>query len=179
MIADRGHGYSSPLRRAGCGALPVQSLPKPEVLVWILDSAVRRHRSCVHLRPAQARRRPGSRAGSPAALLSTIAGVLPEADVARVRELCTGRVPGHARNQVRVELEQSRQAVTIVECRPARLVGLTGSSMRSSATRSASSGAEPPTKSARALGGRPRAEPGRTPAPRDRTRMAQLDHSWV
>jgi len=46
--------------------------------------------------------------------------VLPEADVARVRELCTGRVPGHARNQVRVELEQSRQAVTIVECRPVR-----------------------------------------------------------
>ena len=44
--------------------------------------------------------------------------MLPEADVVRVRELCTGRVPEHARNQGRVELEQSRQAVTIVECRP-------------------------------------------------------------
>lgn len=100
------------IRRLGAeraaAPFPVQSQPKSEVSVWILDSAVRRHRSCVHLRPAQARRRPGSRAGSPAAPLSTIAGVLPEADVARVRELCTGRVPEHARNQVRVELEQSR-----------------------------------------------------------------------
>jgi hypothetical protein len=46
--------------------------------------------------------------------------VLPAADVARIRELCAKRVPDHARDEVRVELEESRQAVTIVECRPPR-----------------------------------------------------------
>jgi len=44
--------------------------------------------------------------------------VLPEADVARVRELCATRVPDHARHQVRVELDESPQALTIIECRP-------------------------------------------------------------
>lgn len=50
--------------------------------------------------------------------MSTLRGVLPRADVARVRELCAARVPDHARGQVLVELEESRQAVTIVERRP-------------------------------------------------------------
>ena len=44
--------------------------------------------------------------------------VLPEADVARIRELCEARVPPEAREHVRVELEQERQAVNIVERRP-------------------------------------------------------------
>jgi Protein of unknown function (DUF3024) len=45
--------------------------------------------------------------------------VLPETDVASIRELCEARVPSEAREHVRVELEQERQAVNIVECRPA------------------------------------------------------------
>ena len=44
--------------------------------------------------------------------------MLPETDVARIRKLCAERVPDHVRDQVRVELEEGRQAVTIVECRP-------------------------------------------------------------
>ena len=44
--------------------------------------------------------------------------MLPPADVARIRTLCAERVPDHAHDQVRVELEEDRQAVTIVECRP-------------------------------------------------------------
>ena len=44
--------------------------------------------------------------------------MLPETDVARIRKLCAERVPDHARDQVRVELEAGRRAVTIVECRP-------------------------------------------------------------
>ena len=44
--------------------------------------------------------------------------MLPETDVARIRKLCSERVPDHARDQVRIELEHGRQAVTIVECRP-------------------------------------------------------------
>jgi hypothetical protein len=44
--------------------------------------------------------------------------MLPETDVARICKLCTERVPDHARDHVRVELEQGRQAVTIVEYRP-------------------------------------------------------------
>ena len=44
--------------------------------------------------------------------------MLRESDVARVRELCEARVPPSARDEVRVELEQERQAVTIVERRP-------------------------------------------------------------
>lgn len=44
--------------------------------------------------------------------------MLPEADVARVRELCATRVPDHARHQVRVELDEGRQALTVIECRP-------------------------------------------------------------
>jgi hypothetical protein len=48
----------------------------------------------------------------------TISPVLPETDVARIRKLCTQRVPDHARDQVRIELEEERQTVTILECRP-------------------------------------------------------------
>lgn len=44
--------------------------------------------------------------------------MLPEADVARIQELCDTRVPSEARDDVRVELERERQAVNIVECRP-------------------------------------------------------------
>jgi hypothetical protein len=43
--------------------------------------------------------------------------MLPQADVARIRELCAARVPDDARDEVRVELEEGRQAVTIMECR--------------------------------------------------------------
>lgn len=46
--------------------------------------------------------------------------MLPETDLARIRELCEARVPPEAREHVRVELEHERQAVTIVECRPTR-----------------------------------------------------------
>jgi hypothetical protein len=44
--------------------------------------------------------------------------MLPQADVARVRELCARRVPEHARDQVRVEVERGRQTISILECRP-------------------------------------------------------------
>ena len=44
--------------------------------------------------------------------------VLPETDVARIRKLCAERVPDHAQDHVRIELEEGRQAVTIFECRP-------------------------------------------------------------
>ena len=44
--------------------------------------------------------------------------MLPETDVARIRKLCAERVPDDAREQVRVELEEGRQQVTIVERRP-------------------------------------------------------------
>ena len=38
--------------------------------------------------------------------------------MARIRKPCAERVPGHAREQLRVELEEGRQQVTIVERRP-------------------------------------------------------------
>ena len=44
--------------------------------------------------------------------------VLPATDVARIQELCDARVPPEAREHVRVELEQERHAVNIVEYRP-------------------------------------------------------------
>jgi hypothetical protein len=44
--------------------------------------------------------------------------VLPAADIAMVRELCETWVPPHVRDRVRVELEQERQAMNIVERRP-------------------------------------------------------------
>ncbi len=44
--------------------------------------------------------------------------VLPAADVARVRRLCAARVPEHVRDEVRIEVEEKPQSVTIVECRP-------------------------------------------------------------
>ena len=49
---------------------------------------------------------------------STMPLVLPETDVASIRELCEARAPPEAREHVRVELEQERQAVNIVERRP-------------------------------------------------------------
>lgn len=48
---------------------------------------------------------------------STIWRVLPQADVARVRRLCEGRVPDHVLDEVRVELEERPRTLTIVECR--------------------------------------------------------------
>jgi hypothetical protein len=44
--------------------------------------------------------------------------VLSESHVARIRELCDMRVPPRAAHEVRVELEQERQAINIVELRP-------------------------------------------------------------
>ena len=44
--------------------------------------------------------------------------MLPTADVARIRALCDQRVPDDARDEVRIEVEEDRQAVTILECRP-------------------------------------------------------------
>ena len=44
--------------------------------------------------------------------------VLPQADVARVRDLCAPRVPDHARDKVRIEVDEDPRAITIVECRP-------------------------------------------------------------
>ena len=44
--------------------------------------------------------------------------MLPKADVARIRTLCDQRVPDDAQDQVRIEVEEDRQAVTILECRP-------------------------------------------------------------
>jgi hypothetical protein len=58
------------------------------------------------------------RLNSTSGLSSTMRPVLPEADVARIRELCEARVPPETREHVRVELEQERQAVNIVERRP-------------------------------------------------------------
>jgi hypothetical protein len=49
--------------------------------------------------------------------MASAAGSLPELDVARVQRWCEGRVPEHARDQVRVECEVNGSDVTIVECR--------------------------------------------------------------
>ena len=43
---------------------------------------------------------------------------LPELDVQRVRRWCSQRVPGHLRDQVRVECDAGAGHLTIVECRP-------------------------------------------------------------
>ncbi len=43
---------------------------------------------------------------------------LPTLDVAAARHYCEQRVPPHAIDDVRVELEESRGAITIVELRP-------------------------------------------------------------
>ena len=43
---------------------------------------------------------------------------LPDLDVARVRRWCDDRVPGHVRDQVRVECDVGSRHLTIVECRP-------------------------------------------------------------
>lgn len=49
---------------------------------------------------------------------STMTFVLPVTDLARIQELCEARVPPEKREHVRVEVEQERQAVIIVERRP-------------------------------------------------------------
>ena len=49
--------------------------------------------------------------------MASAAGALPELDVARVQRWCEGRVPEHARHQVRVECEVNGSYLTIVECR--------------------------------------------------------------
>lgn len=43
---------------------------------------------------------------------------LPETDVARVRRWCRAWVPGHVRDEVRVEVDVADRHLTIVECRP-------------------------------------------------------------
>ena len=42
---------------------------------------------------------------------------LPDVDLHRIRTFCEGRVPDHARHQVRLEVEVDRTRVTIVERR--------------------------------------------------------------
>ena len=44
--------------------------------------------------------------------------MLAETDVVRIGQLCEERVQDDARDQVRVELEEFAQGVTILECRP-------------------------------------------------------------
>jgi hypothetical protein len=44
--------------------------------------------------------------------------MLPELDVARVGRWAEQRVPDHARDQVRVELDVDARSITILECRP-------------------------------------------------------------
>jgi hypothetical protein len=48
----------------------------------------------------------------------TMTFMLAATDLVRIRELCDARVPPEASDQVRVEIEQERQAVNIIECRP-------------------------------------------------------------
>jgi hypothetical protein len=43
---------------------------------------------------------------------------LPDCDLARVRAFCESRTPAHVRDELRIEAEVSRTAVTIVERRP-------------------------------------------------------------
>ena len=54
----------------------------------------------------------------PSAPDSMMAPVIPAADLARLNKFCGARVPPEAREHVRAELEQERQAVNIVEYRP-------------------------------------------------------------
>jgi hypothetical protein len=49
---------------------------------------------------------------------------LPELDIARVRRWCDQRVPGHARDQVRMECQIGLRHLTIVERRPPWREGL-------------------------------------------------------
>jgi hypothetical protein len=42
---------------------------------------------------------------------------IPELDLARIRRFVDGRVPPHARHQVRLEVDVQGTAATIVECR--------------------------------------------------------------
>jgi hypothetical protein len=49
--------------------------------------------------------------------MSSAAAILPELDVARVQRWCAGRVPEHARHQVRVECEVNGFCLTVFECR--------------------------------------------------------------
>jgi len=56
--------------------------------------------------------------GLPSPFSSTMRPVLAEADIAKIRDLCGARVPAELRERVRVELEEDRQAVNIVERRP-------------------------------------------------------------
>jgi hypothetical protein len=43
---------------------------------------------------------------------------MPETDVARAQRWCRDRVPGHLRDQVRIEVDVEARHLTIVECRP-------------------------------------------------------------
>ncbi len=43
--------------------------------------------------------------------------MLPSLDVAAIRHYCEQRVPPHALDQVRIELDVTDRAVTVVECR--------------------------------------------------------------
>lgn len=44
--------------------------------------------------------------------------MVPEDDVARIRRWAQGQVPEHVRDQLRIDIDVSDRAVTVVECRP-------------------------------------------------------------
>jgi len=43
---------------------------------------------------------------------------IPETELARVRRWCKARIPAQYRDQLRIELEQHGNALTVLECRP-------------------------------------------------------------
>src|SRR5699024_2911503 len=47
-----------------------------------------------------------------------VGAAIPETDLARVKRWCEARVPEHARDQVRVDVDAAPGHLTIVECRP-------------------------------------------------------------
>jgi hypothetical protein len=49
--------------------------------------------------------------------MSATKSLLPDIDLAKIRRFAEARVPARARHQVRLELEVSGRAVTVVECR--------------------------------------------------------------
>ena len=67
----------------------------------------------MHLNRARARRRPPL-----ASAKRSVKPVLPELDVARVRQWAEGRVPPEIRDEIRIEVDVDARALTVLECRP-------------------------------------------------------------
>lgn len=44
--------------------------------------------------------------------------MIPDHDLARVQQWADARVPEHVRDRIRIELDVSDRAITILECRP-------------------------------------------------------------